>query len=315
MKSSISWTVVALLATALCTGNVRGQNPGASDGHVIERKTYTFPQWEQVANTAVSRYTTKAVYEKAVGDAGFEFQKLKYLSDGLKVVAYLYKPARTDGKTLPAIIFNRGSATRGDIAPEVIHVFHRLASEGFVIIAPMYRQSDGGEGRDELGGADVADLMNVLPLAKSLGFIDMNNLFMVGESRGGMMTYVAIKRGFPINAAAVFGAFTDLEPLLDTYPQAMLKQLWPDLDLRRDEIVKTRSAIHWPEQLNVPLLIMHGGRDSLSPSHSLALAQSLQKAGKTYELMIYAGDNHYLRRNQEDRDKRTAAWFRRHLKT
>jgi len=45
--------------------------------------------------------------------------------------------------------------------------------------------------------------MNIIPLVKSLGFIDMNNLFMYGESRGGMMTYQAIKRDFPVNAAAV----------------------------------------------------------------------------------------------------------------
>ena len=203
---------------------------------------------------------------------------------------------------------------RGDIAPELIHVFHRLATEGFIIAAPMYRQSDGGEGRDEMGGADVNDLMNVVPLAKRLGFIDMNNLFMYGESRGGMMTYLAIKRDFPMNAAAVFGALTDLEPVLGFYPATMLKQFWPDLDTRKVEIIKARSAIYWPEQLDVPLLIMHGGLDKLPASQSLALAQQLQKSGKTYELTIYAEDNHYLKRNQDDRDRRVAAWFKRHLK-
>jgi hypothetical protein len=71
-----------------------------------------------------------------------------------------------------------------------------------------------------------------------------------------MMTYQAIKRDFPVNAAAVFGAFTDLEALLaanpDAYPPSMLKQFWPDFDTRKDE--KARSAIYWPEQLDVPLL-------------------------------------------------------------
>lgn len=135
----------------------------------------------------------------------------------------------------------------------------------------MYRQSDGGEGRDEIGGADVSDLMNVIPLVKSLGFIDVNNLFMYGESRGGMMTYQAIKRDFPVNAAAVFGAFTDLEALIashpEVYPPAMLKQIWPDFETRRNEVIKTRSAIYWPEQLDVPILIMQGTNDqSVSPS-------------------------------------------------
>ena len=307
--------VVALLAVALCNDNQVSRAADTNDGLVVERISYTFPTYEQaVETTDVEKYTSKQVYEKAVADRNFEFQKLKYISDGLKVVAYLYKPKQVEGKKLPAIIFNRGSAMRGDIVPELIHVFHRLASEGFIIVAPMYRQSDGGEGRDEMGGADVNDLMNVTPLAKRLGFIDMNNIFMYGESRGGMMTYLAIKRDFPMNAAAVFGALTDLEPVLGFYPATMLKQFWPDFDTRKDEIIKARSAIYWAEQLDVPLLIMHGGGDKLPPSQSLTLAQLLEKSGKPYELIIYAEDNHYLKHNQDDRDRRAAAWFKRHLK-
>ncbi|HEX8492466.1 MAG TPA: prolyl oligopeptidase family serine peptidase [Pyrinomonadaceae bacterium] len=291
-----------------------------NDGSIIERKAYSFPTYEQaVKDTDVEDYAPKEAYQRAVNDSGFEFQKLKYVSEGLKVIAYLYKPVRVEGRILPAIIFNRGSTVRGDIAPELVVFFHRLASEGFIIIAPMYRQSDGGDGRDEVGGADVNDLMNVAPLAKSLGFIDMNNLFMYGESRGGMMTYQAIKRRFPVNAAAVFGAFTDMEALIKYRPQIYqpktLKQIWPDFDIRKDEIIKSRSALYWPEMLDAPLLIMHGGADwSVNPSQSLTIAQKLQDLGKTYELIIYAEDGHILSRNQEDRDRRAIAWFKKHMK-
>jgi dipeptidyl aminopeptidase/acylaminoacyl peptidase len=67
--------------------------------------------------------------------------------------------------------------------------------------------------------------------------------------------------------------------------------------------------------LNVPLLIMHGGGDrSVNPEHSLNLAQRLQKLGRVYELVVYAGDNHILSNNKEDRDRRTAGWFKRHMK-
>ena len=289
-------------------------------GAIVEHNPYKFPSYEQaVQTTDVEKYTDQISYETAVNDNRFEFEKLTYLSDGLKVIAYLYKPKQTQGRKFPVIIFNRGSTVRGDIAPELISFFHRLASEGFIILAPMLRQSDRGEGRDEIGGADVNDLMNVIPLAKSLAFVDLNNLFMYGESRGGMMTYQAIKRGFPINAAAVFGAFTDLQEVIDSHPQQYplnaLNQLWPAYEERRKEISQTRSAIFWTEQLNTPLLIMHGGRDkSVNTEQSLALAQRLQKQGKVYELIVYAEDNHYLSRNQEDRDRRAISWFRRHVK-
>jgi len=67
--------------------------------------------------------------------------------------------------------------------------------------------------------------------------------------------------------------------------------------------------------LKTPLLIMHGGADwSVNPSQSLALAQKFQDLGKTYELIVYAEDGHILSRNQEDRDKRALAWFKRYLR-
>ena len=290
------------------------------DGAIVERKDYKFPPYEQaVQTTDVEKYTDRVTYEAAVNDTRFEFHKLTYLSDGLRVIAYIYRPKQINGRKSPAIIYNRGSTVRGDIAPELISFFHRLASEGFVILAPMLRQSDGGEGRDEVGGADVNDLMNMAPLARSLAFVDMDNLFMCGESRGGMMTYQAIRKGFRINAAAVVGAFTDLQGVIDShpkqYPLTALKQLWPDYEERKDEISTTRSAILWADQLNVPLLIMHGGSDkSVNTEQSLTLAQQLQKLGRVYELIVYAEDNHFLSKNQEDRDRRAIDWFKRYLK-
>lgn len=311
---------VTLLTLAVHAHAQTSAPSGALDGAVVRREAYAFPPYEKaVRDTDVENYASREAYEQAAGDRRFELQKLTYMSDGLRVVAYLYKPVRTEGAPLPAIVFNRGSAVRGDIAPELVAFFRRLASEGFVILAPMYRQSDGGEGRDEVGGADVNDLMNVVPLARSLGFIDANNLFMYGESRGGMMTYQAVRRDFPLKAAAVFGAFTDLDALIKYRPQIYrpetLKQIWPDFDARKDEIVRARSAVYWPETLDTPLLIMHGGADwSVNPSQSLTIAQKLQDLGKKYELVIYAEDGHILSRNQEDRDRRAIGWFKRHLR-
>jgi len=307
---------LVLLIPFFSTLNVLALDEGA----IVQRTPYDFPSYEQaVQTTDVEQYTDRVSYEDSINDREFVFEKLRYVSDGLKVVAYVYRPKQIVGRNFPAIIFNRGSVVRDDIAPELISLFHRLATEGFVILAPMLRQSDGGEGRDEIGGADVNDLMNIVAVARSLGFIDVNNLFMYGESRGGMMTYQASKKGFPMNAAAVFGAFTDLQEVIDShpreYPQTVLRQFWLNYDEQKNEIAKTRSAIFWTEQLNVPLLIMHGGRDrSVGAEQSLNLAQRLQKLGRVYELVVYAEDNHFLSRNHEDRDRRAVGWFKRHMK-
>ncbi len=316
MKPIKKYFLFAILMMAgSCSPIQTSSNSASEDGTILERKTYVFPAYEKAKG--IENLYSKAVYEKAINDQRFVLEKLTYSSQKLKVVACLYKPKVTEGKKLPAIIYNRGSYIRGDIGYELVPFFHRLASEGFVIIVPMYRESDGGEGRDEMGGDDVHDLMNVLPLSKALGFVDLNKLFMYGLSRGGMMTFQAIKYGFPLQAAATFGAFTDLDALMKSNPsfyEPLKKNIWPDFDSRREEILSKRSAIGWADKINVPLLIMHGGNDqSVSPTQSLNFAQELQRLGKQYELKIYADDNHVLSRNQEDRDRRAIAWFKKHM--
>jgi dipeptidyl aminopeptidase/acylaminoacyl peptidase len=309
--------LLLLLITGFCPSQHISSSSSAEDGAILERKIYVFPAYEKAKG--IEKLYTKEVYDQAINDPKFVLEKLTYRSQKLKVVAYLYKPKVTEGKKLPAIIYNRGSYIRGDVGYELVPFFHRLAVEGFVVIVPMYRESDGSEGRDEMGGDDVNDLMNVLPLAKGLGFVDTDHLFMYGVSRGGMMTFQAIKYGFPLRAAATFGAFTDLDALMKSNPplyKPLKKRIWPDFDSRREEILHKRSAIKWADKISVPLLIMHGGNDqSVSPAQSLDFVQELQRLGKKYEFLIYADDNHVLSRNQEDRDKRAIAWFKRYMQS
>src|SRR5207247_311744 len=86
--------------------------------------------------------------------------------------------------------------------------FYELASHGFVILASQYRGNDGGEGREEFGGADVNDVINLLSIAASLPDADPKNVFLYGLSRGGMMTFLALQRGddeeVPVSQALAF---------------------------------------------------------------------------------------------------------------
>ena len=130
------------------------------------------------------------------------------------------------------------------------------------------------------------------------------------------MVFQALRDGFPAKAASVFGAFTDLDTLIASDPalyDRLCPSIWPDFATSRDAIVTRRSAVRWAERLRAPLLLMHGGADSgVSPAQTLRLAERLQSLGREYELHVYAGDGHTLRKNQADRDARAAEWFRRH---
>lgn len=311
-----SLLVAMLLLCAYPAGAQTSLHPN-SNGAIMEQAHYLYPLYDQLPD-ALKRSYTKEVYEKLKSRSDFECLRIKYSSDGLKVVGFIYKPKRLNGKKYPAIIFNRGGVGEASkIGVETILNFRNLASEGFIILATQYRGNDGGEGKDEFGGADVNDIINLIPLARSLGYIDMNNLFMWGFSRGGMMTFLAIKNGVPINAAATVGATLDFTSPGPLPPQAAqrLRNLWPDYENRAEEHQTNRSAMKWAERINVPTLILHGGADrNVSASQALAFAQRLQELGKVYELMIYAGDDHGLSLNRADVEERMIRWFKKHIK-
>jgi dipeptidyl aminopeptidase/acylaminoacyl peptidase len=237
------------------------------------------------------------------------------LSDGLAVVALLYRPKSP--VALPTIVFNRGSYVRNGTAPEYLTTFHRLAAAGYVVLAPMYRGSAGAAGRDEMGGADLNDLLRIAALAEELPPVDAGRLFLLGESRGGMMVFQAIRDGFPALAAASYGAPPEFHRLFADAPEQyepVADQLWPGW--RADpEVLVRRSAMSWAEKIDVPLLLMHGGNDRSMPVfQSLAFAARLQELGKPVALHVLAYENHAVSGDAARRDKLIADWFGLHAR-
>jgi dipeptidyl aminopeptidase/acylaminoacyl peptidase len=259
-------------------------------------------------------------FERRRAYEGFECQRLTYLSDGLKVTAYLWKPRDTAGRKLPLILFNRGgNRDFGELSPWEEEGFYSYVSNGFVVLGSQYRGVDGGQGREEFGGADVHDVLNLLPLARGLGYVDMSNVFLLGESRGGMETYLELKAGAPVNAAAVVSGEADLVAGSRDRPEmvyAVYRQLIPGFSQKGPALLRERSAVDWPERINVPLLILHGTADwrTNPKDQALALAEKLQALGKTYELVMYAQDSHGLPFHWRDRDRRIVEWFKRYLR-
>lgn len=209
-------------------------------------------------------------YEQRLNHSGFECIKITYLSDGLKVSGFIVKPSDTKGKRLPAIIYNRGGSREfGKLVPDSLFLQdYAFLAEGFVIFGSQYRGSDGGEGKHEFGGRDLQDIAALLSLARSLDYVDSKNVFMYGLSRGGMMTYLALKNNFPVNAAAVSAGPTDLAPLGRLRPEMArnYSEMIPDYGNDPNGTMKQRSVIEWPEKINTPLLLLHGTSDWRVPT-------------------------------------------------
>ena len=96
--------------------------------------------------------------------ADVDVQSVTYLSDGLRVKGYLLVPKK--GDKLPCVIYNRGGNRKlGQLNDDTAAmVLAPMARWGYVVVASQYRGNAGGEGREEFGGADVDDVLNLIPL-------------------------------------------------------------------------------------------------------------------------------------------------------
>lgn len=315
----ISTTLVAVSITLV---TARAQNLATASGNsVVAQMPCPFTTFEE-QSAFTRRFYSKDEYETAKNSRSIECLRIQYISDGLKVVGVLVRPRNSPGTRYPVIIYNRGGLLEiGKLDTPNILDFYGLASQGFVILASQYRGNDGGEGREEFGGTDVNDVTNLLSLGASLPDADPKNIFLYGLSRGGMMTFLALQRGAVVNAAAVVGAIFDVEGALEPTRQRApgiverVTKLIPDYASRGAAALRKRSAMNWPEKVNVPLLIIHGGDDEEVPvSQALAFATKLSGLHKPYELVVYAKDIHEAANNRRDRDARIVAWFRRFLR-
>ena len=245
---------------------------------------------------------------------------ITYESDGLKVKGLLVQPKRT-GK-YPCIIYNRGG-NRDFGSLKIYHaavLMGKLAREGYVLIASQSRGNAGGEGREEFGGAEINDVMILMDALSEIESADTSRIGMYGWSRGGMMTYLAMRKTQRIKAAVVGGAVSDQFATIEDRPvmeTAVLAELVPDYYEVKNQALTNRSAVMWANELSksTPLLILHGNADwRVKADQSFRMAMELDRVRHPYRLIIYEGGDHGLSEHSESVDQEVLSWFNRYLK-
>lgn len=321
--------IVAMFSMASAAGVDAGEN-----GRLLSANPWPpLPEWSEL-DDFTHGYFARSVYEHAREQNAFEVLDIRYLSDGQSLRGMLIRPRNPGQGKWPAIIFNRGGT--GDYgrignygvpckqdSDSCLYMVDLLllAEKGFVVIASDYRFHGPTGKRDEFGGKDVDDVLNLVPTLNAMEYVDSTRLYMLGQSRGGTMTYIALKRGVPVKAAAVIAGPSLLSSDTRSFIHGdwFLKgnewfdgapSIWPDYAHRAEEYYRERSAALWPEEINVPVLIMHSRTDPLVPvSQALRMAEALQSRNKAYSLIIYGSDDHSLSKNAEDRTRRISEWF------
>jgi dipeptidyl aminopeptidase/acylaminoacyl peptidase len=277
------------------------------DGNIIEKEEIRLE--ERQLKMIAGGWSADAI-EKA------DVSAIVYESDGLKVRGYAATP-KYEGRH-PVVIWNRGGAGgRGAVDEFTARgAFGLMASWGYVVLASMYRGSIKGEGRDEFGGADVNDVLNLIPLAESLPQADAERMGMEGWSRGGLQTFRALVRSDRFRCAVVSGGVADLEDRVASV-DTLRSYIADYVDPNDVEALRERSPLRFVDRFpeDVAYLVVHGAADEIVASRkSLELATKMLERGLSLRYVLYDDGDHFLKKHRKEFDALRKRWFDKHLK-
>jgi len=319
-----------LLAVGLILAGLASAAVTTPDGAILDRFAVTLP------DSAPERAREVA--------AEVEAERIVYASDGLEVEGYLVRPREAGDAALPCVIYLRGGNRDFGALDDLraVGMLGRLAARGYVVAATQYRgngqhgretypgericpecdQPIGGPGREEFGGAEVHDVLALLPLLEDVEGADASRVGVFGWSRGGMMTYLTLKASDRFRAAIVGAGLADAvagveqRPGMAAHVYAELVPGWED-PAARQAALEARSALYWPDELpdTTPILILHGTADwRVDPTQALAMGRALLDARKPYRLVMFEGGDHGLSEYREEVGDLVDRWLDRYVR-
>jgi len=246
-----------------------------------------------------------------------DFFAITYKSDSLLVNGIIAEPKEVD--KFPVIIFNRGG--NKEIGKEaklktlysVIYSASKLAEKGYVVIASCYREDD------EFGGDDINDVLNLTKTAEELRKADSERIGMFGWSRGGMMTYLALKKTNIIKTAVIGNGATDLLQLIIERPEMeteVCTKLIPHYEKNKKLELEKRSVLYWVDALdkNASLLILCGTEDKrVNPYQAEQLVIKLANINYDFMFKKFQTDHKFSDKTAELNDL-LVNWFDAKLK-
>ncbi|MBI3264139.1 MAG: S9 family peptidase [Acidobacteria bacterium] len=241
--------------------------------------------------------------------------------------ALMYPAGYEAGKRYPMIVLvyeKRSDLVHQYSSPSERDYYNVAAftGHGYFVLQPdiVFRPREPGLSVVECVGPAVRRVIQ-------MGLVDPTRVGVVGHSWGGFdTTFLATHSD--LFAAAVAGApITDLvsnygnhhwssgiaeTDHIETGQQRMEVPLWEDLPA-----YIRNSALFGVSTMKTPLLIEVGDNDGTVHFHQgVELYNSARRAGKNVVLIVYAGEDHGLRKkpNQIDYHRRIVEWFGHYLK-
>ena len=229
-------------------------------------------------------------------------------SDGLRVHAQLFIPAREQKGKAPAVVFFHGGPQRQMFAawnPMDAYYYmyamnQYLASKGYVVLSVNYRGGVGygltyreADGFGVAGASEHRDIVGAAQFLSARADVDAKRIGVYGASYGGLMTALALSRSSDLFAAGVDYAgvysWSGLVPNLAAVAG-------PDAAKLAEESSPSSTVERWRS----PVLVIHADDDRNVPfAQSVDLINALRKQGHTQvDELILPNEIHDLIRHE-----------------
>jgi len=228
--------------------------------------------------------------------------------DGLTVHGYLTTPVGQPPRNLPTVVLVHGGPYGRDTWGYKAST-QWLANRGYAVLQINFRGSTGygkafmNAGDREWGGKMHDDLLDGVDWLVERGTADRSRIAIMGASYGGYATLAGLTFTPDVFAAGVdLVGPSNLMTFLTDMP-AYWEPLRPMLfhrigDPDKDEaFLKSRSPLHFADQIQAPLLIGQGANDPrVKQAESDRIAEAMRANGKTVEYIVYTDEGHGLAR-------------------
>ncbi|HEU0309804.1 MAG TPA: alpha/beta fold hydrolase, partial [Sphingomicrobium sp.] len=228
-------------------------------------------------------------------------QSIKYpAADGTMIPAYLTLSKDGPAKGRPAVVLPHGGPSDRDVwSFDWLAQF--LAARGYAVIQPNYRGSSG-YGQDFQGDnafrdwkTAMSDISDAGQYLVSQGIADPGKMAILGWSYGG---YAALQSTSlepdRYRAVVAIAPVTDLSMLKRDSEDFINSRLAREM-IGSGNHVRSGSPLQNASKIKAPVLLVHGDMDiNVSSTHSVKMADALQRAGTPVEFVRHKDLDHYL---------------------
>jgi dipeptidyl aminopeptidase/acylaminoacyl peptidase len=231
--------------------------------------------------------------------------------DGMEIHGYLTVPQGIEAENLPTVMYIHGGPWARDTWGYDPYA-QFLANRGYAVMQVNYRSSTGygkqylNAGNREWGiGAMQHDITDAVQYLIDRGVADPERVGIYGGSYGGYATLAGVTFTPDLYACGIpYVGPSNLITLIESFPEywkPFLEGSWykrvgnPAVESDRLDLI-ARSPLFHVDQIEVPLLVVHGANDPRVKQHeSDQIVTALRKKGKPVEYVVAPDEGHGFR--------------------